>query len=326
MIARCFRELFPPAPACAQAKGAKRTFALPVEPLAPKTDLVSLRRIYARQLLARAGIQRDEALTKAFSAVAREAFLGPPPWELIPTYFTGESVTTDDPALLYQDVLVRLQGHRGVNNGCPALHVALLHAANVRPGERIAHIGAGAGYYSAILAHLAGPAGHVTAVEFDAELAERARAALAPYPNVCVVHADGSKWPQQQADVVYVNFGTGRPASAWVENLAQGGRLMFPLTAVASAPKKGEGEIGQGPALLITRGGDGFAARSIGPVSIVQAEGDLAVTDEENERPLATIKKRTARLIRRLEWREPAGAPERYWHIGWDWALGYDER
>jgi hypothetical protein len=42
-------------------------------------------------------------------------------------------------------------------------------------------------------------------------------------------------------------------------------------------------------------------------------------------RLLATIKKRTARLIRRLEWRQPVGAPERYWHIGSDWALGYDE-
>jgi protein-L-isoaspartate(D-aspartate) O-methyltransferase len=291
------------------------------------TDLSVLRRIYARQLLARAGIDRNEALSEAFAAVPREAFLGSPPWELIPAYFSPKGLTTDDPALLYQDLLVRLQGHRSVNNGCPALHAALLHAVNVQPGEQIAHIGAGAGYYTAVLAHLAGPAGHVTAVEFDAELAERARAALAGYANVSVVHDDGSKWPQQQADVVYVNFGAGRPASPWIENLAQGGRLLFPLSAVASAPaqKKGEGEIGQGPALLVTRVKDGFAARSLGPVAFVRAEGVLAVPDEENERLLATIQKRTARLIRRLEWREPVAAPERYWHIGSGWALGYDE-
>ncbi|QGM47621.1 hypothetical protein [Methylocystis heyeri] len=104
---------------------------------------------------------------------------------------------------------------------------------------------------------------------------------------------------------------------------------MFPLSAVPSATalenKKSTGEIGQGPALLITRGGNGFAVKSIGPVSFVQAEGDLAVTDEENERLLAQIRKRTARLIRRLDWREPVVAPERYWHVGSGWALGYDE-
>ncbi|QGM47622.1 hypothetical protein [Methylocystis heyeri] len=75
--------------------------ALPSPSLAPETDLVSIRRVYARQLLARAGIAGDEALTKAFAAVAREAFLGPPPWELVPAYFIRHGLITDDPALLY---------------------------------------------------------------------------------------------------------------------------------------------------------------------------------------------------------------------------------
>ncbi|WP_281404857.1 protein-L-isoaspartate O-methyltransferase [Methylocystis sp. B8] len=289
----------------------------------------ALRRIYARQILARAGIRNNQALEEAFAAVPRENFLGPPPWELLPVYFDRKGVITDDPALLYQDVLVSLQGHRFVNNGCPALHAALLHAVAVRPGERVTHIGAGTGYYSAILSHLVGTTGQVTAIELDAELADRARISLAAFANVSVVRDYGSKWPQEEADVVYVNFGVGRPADAWIENLAKDGRLMFPLTAVTSAimPKNNQrtGEIGNGPALLVTRHGVGFAAKSLGPVAFVHAESDLAVTNEENERLLTTLKKRTAGFIRCLKWRESIVAPERYWHIGRGWALGYDE-
>ncbi|TRL28503.1 methyltransferase domain-containing protein [Methylosinus sporium] len=290
-------------------------------------DLVALRRVYARQLLARAGISENKALEAAFAAIPRETFLVAPPWELLPVYFNHRGVTTDDPALLYQDVLVSLQGHRRVNNGCPALHAALLNAVGVRPGERVAHIGAGTGYYTAILAHLVGPTGQVTAVEFDAELAGHARTALAAYSNVSVVHDDGSKWPQQQADVIYVNFGVNRPSDAWIEYLADDGRLMFPLTASASlielSGKKG-GVIGKGPAFLVTRAGERFAAKSIGPVAIVQAEGDL-VTAKDNERLAATLKKRTASFVRSLKWRKPILAPERYWYIGAGWALGFDE-
>ncbi len=54
-------------------------------------------------------------------------------------------------------------------------------------GNRIVHIGAGSGYYTAILSHLTGPKGHVIGVEFDPALAEIARRNLAAYPNVTIV-------------------------------------------------------------------------------------------------------------------------------------------
>ena len=69
-------------------------------------------------------------------------------------------------------LVIALDSARGVNNGSPSLHAKLFEALAPKPGERIAHVGAGAGYYSAILAELVGPAGQVTAVEFDAALAE----------------------------------------------------------------------------------------------------------------------------------------------------------
>jgi hypothetical protein len=58
-----------------------------------------------------------------------------------------------------------------LNNGQPWLHAKLIAAATPRPGEHAVHIGAGLGYYTAILAHMVGESGQVTAIEFDGSLA-----------------------------------------------------------------------------------------------------------------------------------------------------------
>lgn len=114
-----------------------------------------------------------------------------------------------------------------MNNGSPSLHAKLLQALAVKPGDRIVHVGAGTGYYSAILSELVGPAGQVTAIEFDATLADQAARFLADRPNVTVICSDGAAWPQAPANGVYVNFGVIRPADRWIENLAPRGRLVF---------------------------------------------------------------------------------------------------
>jgi protein-L-isoaspartate(D-aspartate) O-methyltransferase len=56
-----------------------------------------------------------------------------------------------------------------------------------QPEEHVVHVGAGVGYYTAILAELVGAAGTVTAIEFDAELAARATANFARMPHVQAV-------------------------------------------------------------------------------------------------------------------------------------------
>jgi protein-L-isoaspartate(D-aspartate) O-methyltransferase len=68
-----------------------------------------------------------------------------------------------------------LAADRGVNNGSPSLHAKMLNDLAVEPGQHIAHIGAGTGYYTAMLAELTGAAGRVTAIEFDPALTGRAR-------------------------------------------------------------------------------------------------------------------------------------------------------
>ena len=74
-----------------------------------------------------------------------------------------------------------------------SIHIIL----GTAPGERVMHLGCGAGYYTAILAELIGPAGEITAIDIHPEMARRARDALAPWPQVEARHADGASAPLQ---------------------------------------------------------------------------------------------------------------------------------
>jgi protein-L-isoaspartate(D-aspartate) O-methyltransferase len=68
----------------------------------------------------------------------------------------------------------------------------LIAAAGPRPGEHVVHIDAGVGYYTAILAHMVGERGRVTAIEFDGGLAERLAANFAGQLNVRALQGDGA--------------------------------------------------------------------------------------------------------------------------------------
>jgi protein-L-isoaspartate(D-aspartate) O-methyltransferase len=116
----------------------------------------------------------------------------------------------------------------------------------------VLHLGCGTGYYTAILAELTGPEGKITAIEIDAGLAERARSALTPWPQVVVVHADGSIGPFEPVDVIVASAGATHPQPSWLAALKPGGRLLFPL-----APSSGPGAM----ALLTRRSADSFDAR-----------------------------------------------------------------
>jgi protein-L-isoaspartate O-methyltransferase len=59
----------------------------------------------------------------------------------------------------------------------------------------------------------------------------RARANLAPHPNVEIVEGDGALVSFGEADVIYVNAGCTRPAESWLDRLADCGRLILPLTS-----------------------------------------------------------------------------------------------
>lgn len=282
---------------------------------ADRADPIRLRSDYARAVLAAAGVRDDPRLEDAFANVPRERHLGPAPWRIEGMF--GMDEFARDLAGIYQDRLVALDVAKGVNNGVPSLHAGWLRQADVQPGERVVHIGAGTGYYSAILARLVGRRGAVTAVEYDAALARRARDALADLPHVEVMNADGAFWPREETDVVYVNFGVERPASAWIERLAPGGRLIFPL----AAPGRG----GLGVGLALCRVGDAYSTRALGRVRFIAArggQGELANAEERAALAAAFARGDVARA-RSLIWRRPAD-PARCVFVGEGWALSLD--
>lgn len=299
--------------------------AVSESPAFSPTELSVIRRAFARQMLAIAGVQNPR-IEAAFTAIAREAFLGEPPWTAALPAVGYQVLPGCDPVVLYQDIVIPLDRARGVNNGSPSLHIKLLDALDPRPGEHIVHIGAGAGYYTAVLAELVGPSGRVTAVEFNAVLAERARAALVPYANVSVVCDNGARWPNAPADGIYVNFAAARPADRWIEGLAPGGRLIFPLGVPGpDRPGLGGRHADRGAALRIERCGQSYSARAIAPAYFVCAEGeDFEIEADELVRLRAAFDGGEINRVRSLIWKRPVPS-DRNWFAGASWALSAEE-
>jgi protein-L-isoaspartate(D-aspartate) O-methyltransferase len=213
-------------------------------------SIEAARRFYAEELRFRTHMS-SSALFDAFATVPRERFVGPGPWRI---KNWGKFWITDDadPRHVYHDMLIELDEAKGINNGQPSLWALFLDQLGVRANDQVLHLGCGTGYYTAILGELAGPQGKVTAIDIDEGMAERARIALAPWPQVNVVHGDGSRGPFEPADAIVVSAGGTHPLPSWLAALKPGGKLLFPLTSTA----------GPGAMALLTRtSADRFDAR-----------------------------------------------------------------
>jgi protein-L-isoaspartate(D-aspartate) O-methyltransferase len=200
-------------------------------------------RAFYAQLISAAARAADPRIEEAFRTVRRETFAGPGPWSISVGGHPYVVTPDDDPAFLYQNTLLALDSARGLNIGMPGAHAYWLSGCAVKEGETVIQIGAGSGYYTAILAHLVGPGGRVHAYEIDERLAGLARENLKDIAHTDVRDRSGIASDLPKADVIYVCAGAAQPATEWLDALLPGGRLVFPL-----AP---EGMIGG--MLMITR-------------------------------------------------------------------------
>jgi hypothetical protein len=108
------------------------------------------RRSFAEGILAVAGL-KSAPLVDAFMRVHREEFLGPRPWKYVPPELASSRSdstilmyrATEDPRDLYRDVLVAIDANRGLNNGQPSSLACWIDALDLKPGDRVFHLGCG---------------------------------------------------------------------------------------------------------------------------------------------------------------------------------------
>ncbi|HEX6493972.1 MAG TPA: protein-L-isoaspartate(D-aspartate) O-methyltransferase [Acidobacteriaceae bacterium] len=268
------------------------------------------RDFFANLIAARAGVAPDSELANAFRTTPRERFVGGPPWRILSRHGFVEA-PQDDPAFLYQDVVVSL-GADGLNNGEPSLHAMCMATLRPQKGDQIVHVGAGTGYYTTILARLVGERGVVDAYEIEPGLVRRAAANLASLPQVKLHARSGAEGPLPACDVLYVNAGATAPLAVWLDALKPGGRLLFPLTPDDDA----------GAMLLITRtDSEVYAARFLFQAQFVGCAG--ARDDREEQRLAEAFRNRNWNKVKSLNRDDKPGAG--CWLAGRGWWLSTED-
>ena len=125
----------------------------------------------------------------------------------------------------------RVDGAPTSSSSAPALMALMLHALDVRNGDRVLEIGTGTGYNAALLSERLG-ADHVTSVDVDAGLVERARVRLSRLGYAPALAAvDGAKGLPDLApyDRVVATVGLRVVPTAWIEQTRPGGVILLPL-------------------------------------------------------------------------------------------------
>lgn len=263
-------------------------------------SLDQVRRFYAEELR-HVAPAHSPLIVEAFATVPRECFLDPGPWRILPGR-DGEAWMTedDDPRHLYHNVLIPIDGTRQLNNGEPRLWAFLYDQIDLKPGEHVVHVGAGTGYYSAILSEIVGRSGRLTAIEVDPGLAARSSANLEPWRQATVVASDGFAYRSDPADAIIVNAGVSGLSVAWLDALKDGGRLLVPMTR----------SNGWGSFLLIERRGPDYPVRHVCRTGIFPCVGGR---DSKTETVLKDVlRRRRMTSIRSLR-RPPEPPDETCW-------------
>ena len=149
----------------------------------------------------------------------------------------------------------------------PYIVALMTQALEPRPGSRVLEVGTGSGYQAAVLARLVG---HVYTVEIIPELALRAERDFRRLgiSNVSVRIGDGGRgWPEHAPyDGIVVTCAAPLIPRAWLEQLAEGGRLVVPVGAPRD-PQRLE---------LWQRQGDAFGSRLLAHVRFVPMTGRVS--------------------------------------------------
>ena len=139
----------------------------------------------------------------------------------------------------------------------PSIVATQLEQLGVRPGDNVFEAGSATGYNAALLARLAGPAGHVWSVDVDEDRVHGAAAHVkaAGATNATVVLGDGAAGLPGQApfDRVQFTVGSADVPPAILDQVGPGGRLVIPMRVRGSISRS----------FAFERDGDGPAWRCV---------------------------------------------------------------
>ena len=175
-----------------------------------KDQLTSAKRLMIQQHLRGRGIC-DERILAAFEVVPRERF-----------------VSSDRIAQAYDDHPLPIGHEQTISQ--PYIVAEMIQQLRPQAHHRILDVGAGSGYQTALLAGLVA---HVYAVERIDALAQQARQRLDDLgiTNVTIRTGDGSVGLPEEAPFDGIISGAASPEvpEAWLEQLADGGRIVAPI-------------------------------------------------------------------------------------------------
>lgn len=274
-----------------------------------ETEIEAARRWFAQDIKEAAPVVHNQRIVDAFASVPREHYLGEGPWGIHSRMSIGavhQSATTN-PSHLYHDVLITIDQASGINNGLPSLWARVFDSLNIEPGDSVLQIGAGTGYFTAILAELVTSKGRVIAYEIENNLAERAKESLQHYAQVEVISGDATKAKNlPQIDVVVACAGVTHVPLQWLDHLSNSGRMVLPVT----------GENQWGFLMHLARDGDDLPIKSLGPCGFYHCAG--ARLKEEEQALAAALKSSMGRPLRQGYYHlgSPDGHAKQVWVTG----------
>lgn len=182
---------------------------------------------------------RNPAVRDAFAAVARHLFI---------PHVPAQAAYADEPVYTKTSGA----GTRISAASQPRIVAMMLEQLDPQPAHRVLEAGAGTGYNAALIAHMVGPAGHVTTLDVDADLVDGAVAHLtaAAVDNVAAVLADATRGHAAGApyDRIIATVGVHDVPNPWLEQLTADGRLVVPLRLRGAASRS----------IVFTRAGPGW--------------------------------------------------------------------
>ena len=154
---------------------------------------------------------RDRRVLEQMRSVPRHAFLDSPMQKRA-----------------YEDCALPTLHHQTISQ--PYIVALMTQMLDVQPGHRVLEIGTGSGYQTMILARLAR---HVTSMETDADLLDRARKTLGRFAigNVTLHLGDGTLGDPVGAayDRILITAAAPAPPAALLDQLAKDGRMVLPM-------------------------------------------------------------------------------------------------